>query len=98
MHADASECPLCGSAEKIVGLVGVVEAKLQSLAALRAAVSEKDARLLSASNAQSALAQTQGELEEGGGHFRINSRGPRMARRGRATSRAAPTKAGPAAS
>ena len=62
-HPDAVECPLCGSNEKIGGLAESIGERLKSLAALKAADTNKKAKNDAFSNAENALKQIKAEYQ-----------------------------------
>ncbi len=68
-HPATDECPLCQSKENIVGLAAKLDAKLEGLAVLTSANSEKGAKQSALAKAEGALAQVQADYQNAVGAF-----------------------------
>lgn len=63
-HPQSKECPLCASEENIAGLAAEIDAKLNTLSALRAANANKIAQQAVLNNAETTLAQTLADCQK----------------------------------
>ena len=63
-HPAVTECPLCGSAEKISGLADSIEERLKSLASLKAADAAKKKQQSAFSSAEAALTQAEADYQK----------------------------------
>lgn len=68
-HADAEECPLCGSAEKVEGLAQTLDTRLGNFEALRSATAAQKKRAKELADAQAAMKRLEADYKKAADAF-----------------------------